>query len=94
MPVSGQLLADRARGVEALGGVRRRHADVDDREVRLVLATSATQLVGVAGLADDLEAGSLEQAGEPFAEQDVVVGQHDAGAGLGHPLDYRLPSAA
>ena len=91
--VSRQLLADRARRVEALGRVRRRHADVDDGELRPLLAHERDELVAVAGLADDLEAEPLEQAREPLAEQDVVVGEDDAGARLGHPPDYRLPSA-
>jgi hypothetical protein len=45
-----------------------------------VLADELEELVGVAGLADDLEVGALEQADEPFAEQDVVVGDDDAAA--------------
>ena len=36
------------------------------------------QLVRVARLADDVEAGPLEQAREPFAQQDIVVGHDDA----------------
>jgi hypothetical protein len=32
-------------------------------------------LGGVAGLAHDLESGTLHEAGEALAEQDVVVGQ-------------------
>ena len=58
-----------------------------------VLAHERDQLVAVAGLADDLEPETLEQARETLAEQDVVVGQDDAGARLGHPSDYRLPSS-
>ena len=41
--------------------------------------TSVDQLGGVAGLADDLEARTLEQAGQTLAQEDVVVGQHDPG---------------
>ena len=36
------------------------------------------QLVGVAGLADDLEAGVLEQPRDALAQQHRVVGEHDA----------------
>jgi hypothetical protein len=43
--------------------------------------TELDQLVRVARLADDLEVGSLEQAREPFAQKDVVVGHDDATAG-------------
>ena len=45
--------------------------------------TSVEQLGGVAALADDLEAGALEQAGQALAEEDVVVGQH-------HPRPARV----
>ena len=46
-----------------------------------MVAHELDQLVRVARLADDVEVGSLEQACEPFAEQDVVVGHDDAIAG-------------
>jgi hypothetical protein len=45
-----------------------------------VLAYELDQLVRVARLADDLEVGSLEQAREPLAQKDVVVGDDDATA--------------
>ena len=56
------------RRAQALVGVRRRHAHVDDRDVRLVRADLAQQVLGVAGLAGDLEAGVLEQPHEPLAQ--------------------------
>ena len=40
----------------ALVGMGRRHADVDDRDVGLARLDRSQQLIGVAGLADDLEA--------------------------------------
>jgi hypothetical protein len=46
-----------------------------------VLTDEIEELGSVAGLPDDLEAGSLEQAGEAFAQEDVVVG-HDNSAVL------------
>jgi hypothetical protein len=58
----GVLLADLLRRDEPLVGVRGRHADVDDRDVGVVGADLQQQLLGVAGLADDLEAAVLEQA--------------------------------
>src|SRR5262245_58466705 len=76
-----ELVADRVRGRQTLRGVCRRHPDIHDREVRLVLAYELDQLVRVAGLADDVEVGSLEQAREPFAQKDVVVGDDDAPPG-------------
>ena len=75
-----ELLADRVRRFEPLGGVRRGHPDVDDDEFGLVLAHELEELVRVSCLSDDLEAGALEQAREPFAEKDVVVGDDDAAA--------------
>ena len=74
------------RRPQTLVGLRRRHADVDDRHVRAVRAHLQHQLVGVPGLADDLEAGVLEQAGDPLAEQHGVLGQHDAHRRLGRSL--------
>jgi hypothetical protein len=65
-----------------------RHPDVDDREVRSVLANELDQLGGVAGLAHNLEAGALEQARQTFTEKDVVVSQHHARAARVHVPDY------
>jgi len=47
-----------------------------------VLAHEREQLVRVAGLADDLKVGPLEQAREPFAEEDIVVCDDDPRAAL------------
>jgi hypothetical protein len=47
-----------------------------------VLAHERQQLVRVARLPDDLEAGSLEQAREPFAKEDIVVCDDDPRAAL------------
>ena len=65
----------RARALVVVVG---RHAHVDDREVGLVLADQREQRVGVAGAPDDLVAGVLEQAGEALAQEDGVLGDHDA----------------
>src|SRR4051812_6358281 len=51
----------------------RRHADVDNREVRPVLANQAQELRPVARLTDDLVPRLLEQAREPLPQQDIVV---------------------
>jgi hypothetical protein len=45
--------------------VRRRHPDVDDRKVRLLLADELEQLARVGGLADDLEAGRSSRLARP-----------------------------
>ena len=65
---------------QALVGVGRRHADVDDRNVGLVHGHVAQQVVGRPGLADDDEADFLEQPHDPFAQEHRVVGDHDAPA--------------
>ena len=65
---AGMVGADLARGAQALVGVRRRHAHVDHGHVGLVGADLAQQVLGVAGLAGDLEARVLEQAHEALAQ--------------------------
>jgi len=72
----GKFLADHPSRLQAFDGVRGRHPDVGDHEVGDVLPDEVGELGGVAGLAHHLVAGALEQARQPFAEQDVVVGQN------------------
>src|SRR6185503_14716310 len=69
-----------ARRPQALVGVRRRHADVDERDGRAVRAHLQHQLLGRPRLADDLETG-------PLAEEDRVVCEHDAHT----PVYSRMP---
>src|SRR3954451_2910186 len=69
--------ADLARGAQALVGVVGRHADVGDHDVRVIASDLEQELLGVVGLADDLEAAALEDTGEAFAHEDGVVGDHD-----------------
>ena len=69
--------ADLARGAQALVGVARRHPDVDHGDVGLVGADLAEQVLGVAGLAGDLESRVLEQAHEALAQQHGVLGDDD-----------------
>ena len=56
----------------------RRHADIDDREIRLPLAHQPYQLGSVTRLADDLVPAPLEQAREALAHQHVIVGDDDS----------------
>ncbi len=79
------LLANLLRRLQPLVGVRRRHADVDDRDVRLVRAHLQQQLFGVARLTDDLETAVFEQACDALPEEDRVLREHDP-----CPLSLRL----
>jgi hypothetical protein len=74
----GIARADLARGSEAFVGVGRWHADVDDRDVRLVRAHLQHQLVRSAGLADDLDPCVVEQPRDPLAQKHGILGDDDA----------------
>ena len=93
MAVSGQLRADRARRVEALGRVRRRHADVDDGELGPVLAHERDRArrrrpPGPRPRSRTARAGSRALRGAGRRRRPATTRVR----GLGHPLDYRLPS--
>jgi len=62
-----------------------RHSDVDDCKIGLVLSNERHEPRSVVGLADDLEAGPLEQARQTLAEEDVVVGEDNPWGTLAHP---------
>jgi hypothetical protein len=85
------LLADHAGGIEPFARVGGRHPDVDDRELGSMLANEVDELGRVSALADDLEAGALEQAGHSLAQEDVVVSQHHARRDRIHTGDYGVP---
>jgi hypothetical protein len=55
-----KLLVDCLGGFEALGRVRRRHANVDDHEVRPTIAYQLDQVGRVPGLTHHLETGTLQ----------------------------------
>src|SRR4051794_23237403 len=69
---------DPLRGADPLVRERRRHPDIDDSEVRLVLGYSAAQPLTVLDRRRHLVAGILEQAPETLAQQHLVLGDHDA----------------
>ena len=73
-----QLLADRRRRPQAVVGVVGGHPDVDDRDVGLVGAHLAQQVLGVGRLADDLDPGLVEQARDPLPQQHRVLADHDS----------------
>jgi len=52
----------------------RRHPDVDDREIRLILAHEPEQLRAVTRLPHDLVSALLEQPRQALTHQDIVVG--------------------
>ena len=62
-------------GPQPLVGVRRRHPDVDDGDVRAVLAHRPDERGAVADRGDHLGAGLLEQPDQALAEEDRVLGQ-------------------
>ena len=74
----GMRLADLDRRAQSVVGVGRRHADVDDRDVRAMRADLAEELVGITGLRYHVEALGLEHADHATAQQDVIVGDHQA----------------
>jgi hypothetical protein len=71
----GGCAAQLDRRTQALVGVRRRHAHVDDRHVGPVLGDRLHQRRPVADRGDDLGAGLLEQPHQALPEQHRVVGQ-------------------
>ena len=67
-----------AGGAGAFVGEGGRHADVDDGEIGAFPFDGGEQLVGVAEGGDHLVAAVAEEAGEAFAQQRLVFGDHDA----------------
>src|SRR5215207_959344 len=77
-PHPGMASADLVRGLNPLVGLRRRHADVDDRHVRLVRVDGGEQLLRARGLGDDLDALAPHERRDALAQQPAVVGDHDS----------------
>src|SRR5262245_7415896 len=71
------LRADLLRGLGAFARLCRRHAHVDDRDVRLPAANGLVQLACVAGLSDDLETAFGENARQSFAHEHGVLRDHE-----------------
>jgi len=70
--------------LQALGRELRRHPDIHHGQVRPFPADEFHEFRGVAGLADDLQPGAVQQARQAFAEKDVIVGQHHSRAARAH----------
>jgi hypothetical protein len=73
-----ELFADHLGCLEALGPMVGRHADIDDREIGLLLADQPHQFRPVTRLANNLVPAPLEQAREALAHQHVIVGDDDS----------------
>ena len=60
-----------------------------------MLAYELEELAGISCLTDDVVAGPVEQAREPLAKQDVVVGDNDPAvrvrSGIDDPATLRGP---
>src|SRR5262249_26180115 len=65
-PEARILRAYRVRRLETFRRVCRRHADVDDQQVGLVLAARPNRGRPIVGLSDNVEARALQEAGKPF----------------------------
>ena len=74
----GVCVADLLRRDEPLVGVRRRHLDVDDRDLRPGELDLAPKLLRRSYLAHDLEPCFGQKPPEPFPEQHLVVGDYDS----------------
>ena len=73
------LAADRVGGAQPLVGVAWRHPHVDDRDVGLVGADLAQQVLRIACLADDVDAVLLlQQPSEALTQQHRVICNHYA----------------
>src|SRR5581483_526007 len=88
---AGMALADLAGRAQALVRVGGRHPDVHHRHVRAVRADLQEQLLGGARLPDHLEPGVREQARDPLAQEDGVLGDHDARHESGISATTRVP---
>src|SRR5918996_5642394 len=75
---------------ETFRRVIRRHPDVDDGKVGPMLAYEIQELRRIAGLTNDAVARDREQAGDPLAEQEVVVGDDDAAPRRGSRVALHL----
>jgi len=54
--------------------MRRRHPDIGHNDIRSALADLFVQRLGISGLADYFVSGPTQEAGDPLAQKNVVVG--------------------
>src|SRR5262249_40852737 len=74
-PGRRELRPDLPGRIEALAEKPWRHPDIDDGQVRIVLADEGEQPWSIMGLADDVESGSFQQARDALPPQRLVVRQ-------------------
>jgi hypothetical protein len=74
------VLTQPVRELDALGRVGRRHADVEDDRVDVVIAEEHLQLEAVGSRGDHLQVGvGVEDGTGPLAHEIVVLGDQQAG---------------
>src|SRR3954447_26545140 len=96
------LRADLERGAQSLVGLRRRHADVEDRDVGRARRHLFQEVLGGRALPDDVEAGLAEQPHDALAQENIIVGDdhpHGRSARIvvpspGRLVTWRRPSSA
>jgi hypothetical protein len=72
-----KLLPDCARRLQPLLGVRRRHPDVYDEQIRGVRSYDVREFLGVAGLTGHGKSGALEKARQARTQKHIVVRDND-----------------
>ena len=75
-PGVGQFLANHPGCLQALGGMSGRHPDIHHHHIGAGFAHQGEQLDSVADLADDGEPRAVQQAGQTFAQEGLVVSHH------------------
>ena len=86
IPTAGEKLADLKRCVNALSGLGRGHADVDDCYVGTVIFDGPHERWRIVGLCDGFDACLLEEFRDCLADQGCVADQDQAqrhGASIG-----------
>ena len=92
---AGLALSDLLGRVDALALEGRRHADVADDHLGLVLGGRGQQLGMVGGLADDLDVGlAAQERVDARAHEEVVVGQHHRDHAVGHGVHPVTPDGS
>jgi hypothetical protein len=73
------------RRFQAFSAMGWRHPDIDDGQIGLTFANQGHEFGAVSRLANDLEAGPLEQAGKTLTEQHIIIGDDESDPPTVHP---------